>query len=258
MAFESEPHFVNLFRKYPATAPWRQKISANYQDVSHNAGLCRPLLRDRIGGSDVLLSLLLCSPSASSLSGTLVLVRFIKYDYIMAAAKSLTQIPPPTINGPPVFEKVVRVQQETQEQFTLLLPLLWIFGVFVSQLVRALLAYWFFFTRWASDGECYLVQVACVVALVWIFSRALFSGLHAQEKPTKSDEHYALWAEKYHALFLAQHTLLFLLTTNFIPCLSPNRLSTAMPRILVLVLLLISSYHFLLSLTNSLLRVLGE
>jgi hypothetical protein len=41
------------------------------------------------------------------------------------------------------------------------------------------------------------LQVACIVALVWIFSRALFSGLHAQEKPTKSDEHYALWAEKY-------------------------------------------------------------
>ena len=49
------------------------------------------------------------------------------------------------------------------------------------------------------------------------------------------------------------------LTTNFIPVspLSPNRLSTAMPRILVLVLLLISSYHFLLSLANSLLRVVG-
>jgi hypothetical protein len=30
-----------------------------------------------------------------------------------------------------------------------------------------------------------------------------------------------------------------------------------MPRILVLVLLLISSYHFLLSLANSLLRVVG-
>jgi hypothetical protein len=32
-----------------------------------------------------------------------------------------------------------------------------------------------------------------------------------------------------------------------------SRLSTAMPRILVLVLLLVSSYHFLLSLANSLL-----
>ncbi|ELR23226.1 MAPEG domain containing protein [Acanthamoeba castellanii str. Neff] len=137
----------------------------------------------------------------------LAAVMYCYHSYFVLRARLHFRIPPPTINGPPVFEKVVRVQQETQEQFTLLLPLLWIFGVFVSQLV------------------------ACVVALVWIFSRALFSGLHAQEKPTKSDEHYALWAEK---------------------------LSTAMPRILVLVLLLISSYHFLLSLTNSLLRVLGE
>ena len=122
----------------------------------------------------------------------------------MPAAKSLAQIPPPTINGPPVFEKVVRVQQETQEQFTLLLPLLWIFGVFVSQLVRVLLlALGFSLLAGPSpDGERYLVQVACVVALVWIFSRALFSGLHAQEKPTKSDEHYALWAEKYSRTLL--------------------------------------------------------
>ena len=122
--------------------------------------------------------------------------------------KSWTQIPPPTINGPPVFEKVVRVQQGTQEQFTLLLPLLWIFGVFVSQLVRVLLSSrrsWRSVSLLAGpspDGERYLVQVACVVALVWIFSRALFSGLHAQEKPTKSDEHYALWAEKYSRTLL--------------------------------------------------------
>ncbi len=109
-----------------------------------------------------------------------------------------------------------------------------------------------------DGGERYLVQVACVVALVWIFSRALFSGLHAQEKPTKSDEHYALWAEKYILAHYSSPPVLPQLTC-FLPVLplSPNRLSTAMPRILVLVLLLISSYHFLLSLANSLLRVVG-
>jgi hypothetical protein len=72
-----------------------------------------------------------------------------------------------------------------------------------AALLASLLALGFsLLARPTPDGERYLVQVACVVALVWIFSRALFSGLHAQEKPTKSDEHYALWAEKYSRTLL--------------------------------------------------------
>lgn len=175
----------------------------------------------------------------------------------MAAAKSLTQIPPPTINGPPVFEKVVRVQQETQEQFTLLLPLLWIFGVFVSQLVRALL---FGFSLLVGPLTASAISCRWRVLWLWCGSSREPSSLACTPKrsPPRAMSTTRCGLKSTHALFLAQHTLLFLLTTNFIPCLSPNRLSTAMPRILVLVLLLISSYHFLLSLTNSLLRVLGE
>jgi len=117
----------------------------------------------------------------------LAAVMYCYHSYFVLRARIHFRIPPPAISGPPLFEKVVRVQQETQEQFALLVPLVWIFGVFLSQ--------------W----------LACVVTVVWILSRALFSGLHAQEKLSQNDEYYALWAEK---------------------------MSTAMPRILVIVLLL--------------------
>lgn len=91
------------------------------------------------------------------------------------------------------------------------------------------------------------------MAVIWIFSRALFSGLHAQENPTKGDEYYALWAEKCVLIDIVECTPVC--CSGLIQTWCHNRLSTAMPRILVLILLLLSTYHFLLSFASALLRL---
>ncbi|MCM1981946.1 MAPEG family protein [Lyngbya confervoides] len=54
-------------------------------------------------------------------------------------ARAKYGVPVPQMSGDPNFERVVRVQQNTLEQLILFLPLLWIFSLYVSPLIGAIL-----------------------------------------------------------------------------------------------------------------------
>ncbi|MGL5081495.1 MAG: MAPEG family protein [Microcoleaceae cyanobacterium] len=54
-------------------------------------------------------------------------------------ARMKYKVMPPQMTGEPNFERVLRVQQNTTEQFILFLPALWIFAEFVSPVWGAIL-----------------------------------------------------------------------------------------------------------------------
>lgn len=54
-------------------------------------------------------------------------------------ARAQHQVAAPAVTGPPAFERVFRVQQNTMEQLLLFLPALWLFAVAVGDLWAALL-----------------------------------------------------------------------------------------------------------------------
>jgi glutathione S-transferase len=68
----------------------------------------------------------------------------------VARARAQFKIKAPAISGDPDFERVFRVQMNTLEWLPIFLPSLWLFAIYVSD------------------------QIAAVVGLVWIAGRVLY------------------------------------------------------------------------------------
>ena len=71
--------------------------------------------------------------------GLLALAQYLLFSLQVGMARGQYEIEAPAVSGHPVFERRLRVQQNTLEQLILFLPSLWLFGIYVSAFFGALL-----------------------------------------------------------------------------------------------------------------------
>ena len=77
----------------------------------------------------------------------LALVEYMFFSFQVGQARGQYEIEAPAVAGHPIFERKLRVQQNTLEQLIVFLPSLWFFGFYVSSLGAALLGIAFIVAR---------------------------------------------------------------------------------------------------------------
>ncbi len=77
----------------------------------------------------------------------LLLLEYLVFGLLVGKARMKTGVLAPAISGHPVFESYFRAHQNTMEQLIIVLPSLWIFGTYVSDLYGAILGMIFFVGR---------------------------------------------------------------------------------------------------------------
>jgi len=81
----------------------------------------------------------------------LALIEYQVFGMLVARARGKYQVKAPAVSGPPEFERVHRVHQNTLEALVVFVPAIWLFGEYVS-------------TLWGS-----------VVGLVFVIGRILYA-----------------------------------------------------------------------------------
>ena len=85
----------------------------------------------------------------------LALVEYTVFSFRVGAARTKYGIPAPAVTGNPVFERLFRVQQNTQEQLILFLPVILAFA-------------------WTAEAQGWPGhEIAALLGLVWIAGRAM-------------------------------------------------------------------------------------
>lgn len=64
----------------------------------------------------------------------LVLSQFVWFSIQVGSMRVKHGVKAPAVSGPPEFERMMRVQQNTMEQLVVFLPALWMYGYFVNPL----------------------------------------------------------------------------------------------------------------------------
>ena len=64
----------------------------------------------------------------------LALIEYLVFGLLVGRARVRCKVLAPATTGHPVFERYFRVQQNTLEQLVVLLPSMWLFGMYVSPL----------------------------------------------------------------------------------------------------------------------------
>jgi len=67
-----------------------------------------------------------------ALAVVLALIEYMVFVLLVARARGVYKVQAPAIIGHPVFERTLRVQQNTLELLVVFLPALWLFGLFLS------------------------------------------------------------------------------------------------------------------------------
>ncbi len=67
-----------------------------------------------------------------ALVAVLALIEYMLFVFMVAGARGRYKVHAPAITGHPVFERTLRVQQNTLELLVVFLPALWMFGLFLS------------------------------------------------------------------------------------------------------------------------------
>lgn len=62
----------------------------------------------------------------------LALLQFVAFAFLVGGARVRYKIEAPATTGHPVFERYFRVQQNTLEQLVVLVPSMWLFGLYVN------------------------------------------------------------------------------------------------------------------------------
>ena len=69
----------------------------------------------------------------------LALVEYIVFTGLVGRARGKYKVPAPAMTGHPDFERANRVHQNTLESLIVFIPALWIFGLYLSHVVGAVL-----------------------------------------------------------------------------------------------------------------------
>ena len=77
----------------------------------------------------------------------LALIEYFTFAIQAGAARAKYEVEAPATTGHPIFERKLRVQQNTLEQLVIFLPGIWLFGVYVSPGIAALVGVLFIVGR---------------------------------------------------------------------------------------------------------------
>ena len=69
----------------------------------------------------------------------LALLEFMTFGGLVGRARGRAGIEAPAITGDPIFERYMRVHQNTMENLVVFIPAIWLFGSYVSAEIAALL-----------------------------------------------------------------------------------------------------------------------
>jgi len=69
----------------------------------------------------------------------LALIEFFVFGLLVGRARQTYGVPAPAIAGHPVFDRYMRVHQNTMEQLVVFVPAMWLFATYVSANIAALL-----------------------------------------------------------------------------------------------------------------------
>lgn len=69
------------------------------------------------------------------------------FGFLVGKARGKYGVKAPAMSGHEIFDRTLRVQQNTLEQLVLVVPSLWIFGTYLSEIGAALLGSMFFLSR---------------------------------------------------------------------------------------------------------------
>lgn len=67
----------------------------------------------------------------------LALIEFFVFGLLVGRARGTYGVPAPAIAGHPVFDRYMRVHQNTMEQLVVFVPAMWLFATYVSATVAA-------------------------------------------------------------------------------------------------------------------------
>ncbi len=89
----------------------------------------------------------------------LAVLEYMIFAFFVGSARGRLKVAAPAVSGDPEFERYFRVQQNTLEQLIAFLPALWLFGLYLSGPVAALLGLVFlvgralYFRGYVRDAE---------------------------------------------------------------------------------------------------------
>ncbi|MFP6664716.1 MAG: MAPEG family protein [Deltaproteobacteria bacterium] len=92
----------------------------------------------------------------------LALLEYFAFSLQVGKARGEYKIDAPATTGHPIFERTLRVQQNTLEQLVLFLPGLWLFATYVN------------------------AEIAAVLGLVFIVGRALYARAYVAEPGSRT------------------------------------------------------------------------
>ncbi|MFT5693757.1 MAG: glutathione S-transferase [Oceanicoccus sp.] len=106
----------------------------------------------------------------------LILVEYYVFIMMVGAARGKSGIAAPAMTGDPRLERMLRVQLNTLEQIVVVIPALWLFGQYMSELYGAILGLAFIIGRamycWGyladpkSRGAGFMVGMLATIALL--------------------------------------------------------------------------------------------
>jgi uncharacterized MAPEG superfamily protein len=67
----------------------------------------------------------------------LALIEFFVFGLLVGRARQTYDVPAPAIAGHPIFDRYMRVHQNTMEQLVVFVPAMWLFATYVSASVAA-------------------------------------------------------------------------------------------------------------------------
>ena len=77
----------------------------------------------------------------------LALIEFFVFGLLVGRARQSYDVPAPAIAGHPIFDRYMRVHQNTMEQLVIFVPAMWLFATYVSAGVAAALGLLFVIGR---------------------------------------------------------------------------------------------------------------
>lgn len=77
----------------------------------------------------------------------LIILEYFVFTMLVGAARGKSKIQPPVMTGDPRLERALRVQGNTLEQLAVVLPSMWLFAMYQSEMWAAILGFVFFLGR---------------------------------------------------------------------------------------------------------------
>lgn len=97
-----------------------------------------------------------------AIATAVILLQYFFFMMMVGKARGATGVKAPAVTGDPVFERHFRVHQNSLEQLVIVLPALWLFGIYVH------------------------AEIAAAIALVYVIGRFWYRASYIAEPTTRA------------------------------------------------------------------------